>query len=729
MGDRMKKIVMVVIGLILGALCPVLPQVGTELVDFNHCNIDAASQLPDSFSIASEPPSCATLETSRKEYQEGEPVDILFTNGCQTSIHLDTSPSWTIKDKDGNKICDDPTVIFIVTEIRPSEEKTWMWYQKNEIGKQVGLGTYTFFLYAREGTYTTTFEIIPAPPQCAMVTTNQEAYQLGEPVEILFTNNCQTSLRYINEPPWVVKDRQGQVVFPEFVFFPIVEVPPGEQVTWTWDQKNKNQEQVPPDTYSIELRTEEGIYKTTFEIVQFLNCSTLETSKKVYQKGEPVEILFTNNCDAFINLPSDPPWVISDTQGNIVFPLNVLPVEINIPPDGQKTWTWDQKNNAKIPKQVSAGTYNVELTSLEGAYYKTTFKIVESLDCAVLETDKKIYQVGVPVEILFTNNCQTTISLPSEPPWVITDSHGDIVFPAAVLYMIVEVSPGEQKMWTWNQKDTHQKQVSAGTYTIELTSTEGAYYRTTFEIVEASDCALLETGTKVYQKGVPVEILFTNNCQAIINLPSDPPWVISDSSGNVVYPGTVLTVLVEVQPGGQETWTWDQKTKDKVPKQVPAGTYTIELTSVEGVYYRTTFEIAESFAPPPGDMVAVNQEEYQAGESVEILFTNDSQEIIRFHTDPPWVIKDSQGHIILPHSVQNVIVEVQPGEQRKWTWDQKDEDGNQVPPGTYTVEFSTIEETAYATTFDIEEKEGGFDGYFLLIFSLVVVIFWRLRQK
>ena len=187
-------------------------------------------------------------------------------------------------------------------------------------------------------------------------------------------------------------------------------------------------------------------------------------------------------------------------------------------------------------------------------------------------------------------------------------------------------------------------------------------------------------------------------------------------------------VLVEVEPGSTETWTWDQKNNDKIPKQVPAGTYTLELTSVEGVSYKITFEIVELFAPVPSDMVKVNQEEYQPGESIEITFTNNSQGTITFPADPPWVIKDSQGRIIFSPSTQDIAVEIKPGEKKTWTWDQKDEGGNQVLPGTYTVEFSTIEKTTYTTTFDIEEKEGGFDGWFFLIFFSIVIIFWKFRH-
>jgi hypothetical protein len=405
----------------------------------------------------------------------------------------------------------------------------------------------------------------------------------------------------------------------------------------------------------------------------------------------------------------------------------VLQVIVEVQPGEKKMWVWDQKDRDR--KQVLEGTYTVELTSVGGASYTTSFDILQPPDCAVLETDKPVYQKGVPVTILFTNNCQATINLPSDPPWVVSDSNGRIVSPSLVLPVAVEVQSGQQKTWIWDQKnkDKVPKQVPEGTYTIEITSLEGAYYRTTIEIVQSPDCALLETDKPVYQQGEPVTILFTNNCQVPINFPSDPPWVISNREG-IVSPAFVEYVIVEVSPGEEKTWIWDQKNKDKIPKQVPEGTYTIELTSLEGTSYKITFEIVQFIAPLSGDMVTVNQEEYQPGESIEILFTNDSQETITFPLDLPWVIKDSQGRIIFSPSVQDIIVEVPPGEKKTWEWDQKDEDGNQVLPGTYTVEFRTTEEPTYTATFDIKEKEGGFDAWFLLIFSITVVIFWRFRH-
>jgi len=93
---------------------------------------------------------------------------------------------------------------------------------------------------------------------------------------------------------------------------------------------------------------------------------------------------------------------------------------------------------------------------------------------------------------------------------------------------------------------------------------------------------------------------------------------------------------------------------------------------------------------------------YQSGEVVTIRFFNGCSQAISLHDSAPWVIKDSQGRVIFAPTALQVITEVRPGETKTWTWNQKDNNGRQVPAGTYTVELETMDAGTYTASFEIK---------------------------
>ena len=93
---------------------------------------------------------------------------------------------------------------------------------------------------------------------------------------------------------------------------------------------------------------------------------------------------------------------------------------------------------------------------------------------------------------------------------------------------------------------------------------------------------------------------------------------------------------------------------------------------------------------------------YQSGEVVTIRFFNGCSQTISLHDSAPWVIKDSQGRVIFAPTALQVITEVRPGETKTWTWNQKDNNGRQVPVGTYTVELKTMDAGTYTASFEIK---------------------------
>lgn len=111
--------------------------------------------------------------------------------------------------------------------------------------------------------------VTPTPPaqQCGRLETTMKDYQQGNPVTIIFINDCQAPVNLPNSVPWIVKDSQGRIVFSPVALQVITEVPPGGEENWTWDQKDSTQQQVPPGTYTIELKTMDRTLIVSFNIV------------------------------------------------------------------------------------------------------------------------------------------------------------------------------------------------------------------------------------------------------------------------------------------------------------------------------------------------------------------------------------------------------------------------------------------------------------------------------
>jgi len=99
-----------------------------------------------------------------------------------------------------------------------------------------------------------------------------------------------------------------------------------------------------------------------------------------------------------------------------------------------------------------------------------------------LSTDKTSYVLGETVRISFQNTGSVTIELPNTAPWVIKDASGQIVFTAGAAQVITQVAPGETRTWSWDGRDNYGRQVSPGTYTVELTTRNAGTFRTTFTI-------------------------------------------------------------------------------------------------------------------------------------------------------------------------------------------------------------------------------------------------------
>lgn len=91
-----------------------------------------------------------------------------------------------------------------------------------------------------------------------------------------------------------------------------------------------------------------------------------------------------------------------------------------------------------------------------------------------------------------------------------------------------------------------------------------------------------------------------------------------------------------------------------------------------------TWFAAPPFAPP--------------GAVISLVFSNTSPDTVRLVNSGPWWIEDSQGNTVRTAGiVLQAIFPIPPGGSWVWPWDQKDDNGAQVPVGSYNAKIGWLD--------------------------------------
>ncbi|HDC92329.1 MAG TPA: PKD domain-containing protein, partial [Candidatus Acetothermia bacterium] len=133
------------------------------------------------------------------------------------------------------------------------------------------------------------------------------------------------------------------------------------------------------------------------------------------------------------------------------------------------------------------------------------------------------------------------------------------------------------------------------------------------------------------------------------------------------------------------------------------GTYTVRLT-VRDRYGHTDSDTTTATvqpAPTPQGRLTTDKSAYAPGETVRIAFANVGPVTITLPNTAPWTIRDAHGRIVYTPTAAMVLTPVAPGASKSWSWNQRDNSGNQVPPGTYTVELRTSDAGIFTASFTI----------------------------
>ncbi len=146
-----------------------------------------------------------------------------------------------------------------------------------DIPSSLPSGTATCFAPTSGGKRPFTIEVGPPPPPtghppriCMDLKTDRTAYEPGEIVNIKMKNVCTEAIRLRSRQPWsIYEEATGQLVYTSSARLEITLVYPDQQLTWVWDQKDNNGQQIPSGRrYAIELHTlSHGMIIIGFNIV------------------------------------------------------------------------------------------------------------------------------------------------------------------------------------------------------------------------------------------------------------------------------------------------------------------------------------------------------------------------------------------------------------------------------------------------------------------------------
>jgi hypothetical protein len=160
-------------------------------------------------------------------------------------------------------------------------------------------------------------------------------------------------------------------------------------------------------------------------------------------------------------------------------------------------------------------------------------------------------------------------------------------------------------------------------------------------------------------------------------------WVILDASGTTVYTPPSAGGTVTAIPGATASWAWSQL--DSSGQQVPAGTYTFQITTSVGIF-NATFTIVGGTT---SGLAYTNLPQYAVGATVTLGFRNTGSTTITLANSAPWFILNALGAPVYSPIYLTVLVNVPPGTSATWTWNQKNNAGVQVAAGTYTFQITT----------------------------------------
>jgi len=135
---------------------------------------------------------------------------------------------------------------------------------------------------------------------------------------------------------------------------------------------------------------------------------------------------------------------------------------------------------------------------------------------------------------------------------------------------------------------------------------------------------------------------------------------------------------------------------------------TLTKTEIETTYITITHTV--TMMPPPinstrqhGCVVfSTIKNMFRISEPVEFVLINNCDDPVILASSAPWRIESPGRNVVFKPISLQVLVEVSPSEEVKWAWDQRDNNGRQVPAGCYYVVIDTLNKGSFRYGFCIK---------------------------
>ena len=635
-----------------------------------------------------------SLTTDQSVYQFGQPIQITFTetNTTNQPVSVQVSPTDFTVSQNGNalwqsnpgNLSQPPTTETLQPGQSIQQTATWNGTSSDPVGVPtvIDLDDFgSFFVSNPNGPQglSATFQI--TDPITSTLTTNQSVYQLGEPVQVTYTevNTASAPVTFLPPPPEAFLIFQNgkalwQIAYPQVIVVTPTTLNPGQTTTQT--QTFNIIPQSGPYTLNnltgafvagYGPETDPTLYSASFQVDAPSPddlVTSLTTSQPTYALGQPVNMTFTETNDG------DQPIVVLTGPTEFQISQNGTPVWDSSPgvPPSSTTRAWTTLAPGKSYSQTASwnGLPNVgTLSSLSGAFTVTN-ELDPNSDTASfqyaapspqlstsLTTNQSVYQLGQPVQLTFTetNSGTTPMQVLVGPAafditqnggqiWSSTDPDTTGTSPNDS-WTTLEAGQSVTQNATWNGvPDTLPSAFSNGTFTL-TDALDPRNESSTFQIVAppAADLSTTVTTDKsAYDFGQPIQLTLTEtnvSSQPIVVLTGPAAFEIDHDGANLwgsTTPNSLpaSTSWETLQPGQSyvQTLSWSGPTWYVSTSPEATGTFTVSNV-LDPNGSSATFQIIEPVSVPPSTpapapvtaILVSSQGAYKPGQSMRLTVT------------------------------------------------------------------------------------------------------------